>query len=82
VCRDFELTDRDLRLLAALISEETMSDVAASMGLSTRHTRRLIADLLSRMHATNTRMAIAAAVARGDIQPVASEDPEAHPDTT
>lgn len=67
-----DFTDQDIRLLTALITEDTMGLVAKKMGLSSRHARRLIGDLLTRMQATNVRMAVAVAVGCGLVPPPAS----------
>jgi DNA-binding NarL/FixJ family response regulator len=66
------LTQRDLDLLDALVTERTMTDVAGAMFLSQRQTRRLVSDLIERLGVTSSRAAVALAAARGWIGEPAS----------
>lgn len=67
--QDRQPTPEQLGLIEALIAEPTMARVAASIGRSPRHTRRLIATLLTALEVPHTRAAIALAVSNGWITP-------------
>ena len=59
--------ETDIELLHALATAPTLAAMASLVGVSPRHARRLISDLLDRMGVTNVRSAIAVASARGLI---------------
>lgn len=63
------LTSNQIKLLQALYTETTMTDVAKTIGYSPRHCRRLVRELLHTMGVTTPRQAVAVAVADGRINP-------------
>lgn len=63
------LTSNQIKLLQALYTEPTMTDVAKTIGYSPRHCRRLVRELLHTMGVTTPRQALAVAVDRGDLKP-------------
>lgn len=67
--QDRQPTPEQLGLIEALIAEPTMARVAAKIGRSPRHTRRLITTLLNDLGVQHVRAAIALAVSNGWITP-------------
>ena len=61
--RGLDLTRRDRDLLMALINYRSKTDVAAALGYSDRHLRRLINDLCRRLDVPTSHAAVALAVA-------------------
>jgi DNA-binding NarL/FixJ family response regulator len=59
----------ELELLQALVDEPTMADVAARIGRSERHTRRLVRTLTNKLGVKHPRAAVALAVNLGWIKP-------------
>jgi len=59
----------ELQLLQALVDEPTMADVAARIGRSERHTRRLVRTLTEKLGVKHPRAAVALGVDRGWIEP-------------
>ena len=69
-------TRRELDLVRALIEEPSLHQVARRLGLSTRHTRRLLAAFRQRLNTPTNTALVATAVQRGWIQPIDSGHPE------
>jgi AraC-like DNA-binding protein len=60
-----KLTATERRLVEALFLEPTMEAVATRIGVSSRHCRRLVRDLLDAMGVATARQATAVAAVRG-----------------
>jgi tRNA-dihydrouridine synthase len=75
-----ELGNRGVLIVQTLVAFGTVSKAAAMVGLSERHTRRLLRELQARVGADNAYALVAWAAAAGVIEPVPGyiRDPEAN----